>query len=236
MIASTSTKTKKELEAISEKAKGTRLNLKDLVIPLSLTLVLILVSIFVFVPMIKSASDSQKALKETKAKEQQLTTLKSSLKKIDEDVLQQDLTNAKAVIPKTLKVSSFIYFIDQLAREKNLAAETISAGDVNVSGSGETKSNYKGVSGPLAYSGTLENVMSFLDALYTSSPYIVTANNINLSGSTNQDKWNVELSLTGYYVEDTGETRVDIYLPFKAYTDFNDVITTFSEKAKKLAK
>ncbi len=234
VVTQSNTKTRKELEAISEKIKGSRLKIQDLVIPIVLSIVLIFVSIFVFIPMIKSAISSMKEYQSIKEKEQKIVELKNSLSRIDSNTMETDLIAVKNVIPKTLKVSSFIYYIDQLAEEKNLSSETISAGDINVSIKEDKNAmGYKGVNGPLAYSGSLENILSFLDSFYSSSPYIVSAENIELRRV--DEIWKVNLSLTGYYISDDENIKFDIYRPFKAYTDFSDIIEILREKAKRLS-
>ena len=46
------TKTKKEIEAISEKIKASRLGINDIIIPLASGIILIMLALFVFVPMV----------------------------------------------------------------------------------------------------------------------------------------------------------------------------------------
>lgn len=236
MIGNTSqSRTKKELEAISKKIEETKLKLKDFVFPIIIVVVLLLVAFLVFVPMINNAINFRKELKEVKAKEKKLEDLKVAVGKIEEGQLNRDLIDVKSVIPKTLKVSSFIYYIDELAKEKDLTSESISAGDVKVIAGAdkEAPEDYKGVNGPLSYSGSLENVLSFLDSFYTSSPYIVSPKNINLE-SRSDDEWEVALNLTGYYIDDAETTRLDIYRPLKPYTDFSSEMQMLREKAIKL--
>lgn len=225
---------RKNLESISERVKNTRLKFKDLIVPIIVAVILILITVFLFVPMLTKAFEYRKELKNIRSKQAQLTSLKNSVQNISEEQLSKDLIEVKSVIPRTLKVSSFLFYIDELARQKNLTADSISAGDVNV-GSQEVQeqsSLYKGVNGPLAYYGSLENVLSFLDSFYTSSPYIVSARNISLE--RNGDRWEVELSLTGYYIVEEEVTSFNIYKLFKPYTDFPDVVEILKEKAKRL--
>ena len=231
------TNNKKKLESISERVKGTRLKFKDLVIPVVVAIILILITVFLFIPMLTKASGYRTELKSIESKSKQLTTLKESVEKISEDQLTKDLIDVKNVIPRTLKVSSFLYYIDELARLKNLTADSISAGDVNI---GTTKKEddkqnerYKGVNGPLAYYGSLENVLSFLDSFYTSSPYIVSPENISLERSA--ERWEVKLSLTGYYITEDDYAIFNLYQPFKPYTDFSDAMEILKDKAKRLS-
>ncbi|HHX99087.1 TPA: hypothetical protein GX533_00145 [Candidatus Dojkabacteria bacterium] len=231
---------RREIEGIDEKIKGTKLKVKDLIVPIIVAIILIFVAIFVFIPMLRNAIDLRAELTEIKRKQEQMLSLREAVNGIDEGVMLADLTDAKSVIPKTLKVSNFLYYIDELAYEKNLSSEVISVGDVNVtSPRGEDSaskgdSKYKGVNGPLAYSGKLQDVLSFLDSFYTSSPYIVSPENITLE-SRGDNRWEVELNLTGYYILEEENVIVNLYKPFKAYTDYSDVVGIFREKALRLA-
>jgi len=229
-------KTIRKQEGISEKIKNTRLKIKDLIIPIIVSMILLFISIFVFIPMLKEAFNYRTELKEIKSKQEQLIKLKQSIESISEDQLNDDLIEVKSVIPRTLKVASFLYYIDELARLKNLTSDKISASDVNIGIVDKNKqqdsNQYKGVNGPLAYKGSLENILNFLDNFYYSSPYIVSPQNISLAKSA--ELWEVELSLTGYYVSEEENLVVNIYKPFKPYTDFADVMEILKEKSKKL--
>lgn len=229
-------KTVRKQEGISEKIKNTRLKIKDLIIPIIVSMILLFISIFVFIPMLKEAFNYRTELKAIKSKQEQLIKLKQSIESISEDQLNDDLIEVKSVIPRTLKVASFLYYIDELARLKNLTSDKISASDVNIGIVDKNKqqdsNQYKGVNGPLAYRGSLENILNFLDNFYYSSPYIVSPQNISLTKSA--ELWEVELSLTGYYVSEEENLVVNIYRPFKPYTDFADVMEILKEKSKKL--
>jgi hypothetical protein len=228
-----STKTRKEIEAVSDKIKKTKLKISDIIVPLLVVVILIILGVFVFVPMIQKAIAFQEENKTIVGKENQLSELEKTLKAMDEGILQSDLVNAQKVIPNTLKVSSFMYYIDNLASEKGLTASEISAGDVKINTEGETsEGNYiLGVSGPIAYQGSLTTVLSFLDSLYSASPYIITIENLDLEGAG--DKWQIKLLVTGYYVP-ASVKNVDIYSKFTPYSDYSDIVKIFETKASKL--
>ncbi|HNR53307.1 MAG TPA: hypothetical protein PKW94_01410 [Candidatus Dojkabacteria bacterium] len=225
-------KIKKEIEAVSEKIQKTRLTFTDILVPIVAVIVLVVLGIFVFIPMIKEALAVRNEYVDVKAKEKQLEQLEIALNNLDETTLQADLVNAKNVIPKTLKVSSFIYYIDNLAFEKNLSSEKISAGDIKIGGGEKKEGKYiLGVSGPLAYSGSLENILSFLESLYSASPYIISVENISLSESSKD--WTVELNVTGYYVPENID-EFNLYSKFEPYTTDDNVVKIFESKAKEL--
>ncbi len=225
-------KIKKEIEAVSEKIQKTRLTFTDILVPIVAVIVLVVLGIFVFIPMIKEALAVRNEYVDVKAKEKQLEQLEIALNNLDETTLQADLVNAKNVIPKTLKVSSFIYYIDNLAFEKNLSSEKISAGDIKIGGGEKKEGKYiLGVSGPLAYSGSLENILSFLESLYSASPYIISVENISLSESSKD--WTVELNVTGYYVPENID-EFNLYIKFEPYTTDDNVVKIIESKAKEL--
>ena len=120
------------LEEIANKKRVT-LKLGDVIVPIALGILLIILGVFVFIPMISSTLKYVDQYEETKKKEERLTLLKNNLDKIDDSIMQVDLINAKDVIPKELKVSSFIFYIDDLAKELNLSSKSLSGSDIKVS-------------------------------------------------------------------------------------------------------
>jgi len=235
IISSTvnATKTKKEVDAISERVKKAKLKIADVIIPILVVIVLLILGVFVFVPMIQKAITFQSEHKVIVDKEAQLKTLEETLNSMDEGILQSDLINAQKVIPNTLKVSSFMYYIDNLAMEKGLTSSEISAGDIKINTKGETtEGNYiLGVSGPLAYEGSLNNALAFLDSLYSVSPYIITIENLDLEAFNSV--WKISLSVTGYYVP-VSASSADIYSAFTPYSKYTDIVKIFETKASQL--
>ncbi len=233
-IATSNTKTKKEIEAISEKMNKTKLKISDIIIPLLVVGILILLGVFVFVPMVKAAMSFRAEHASVVEKEKQLKDLEAVLNEMDEGIMQIELVNAKKVIPNTLKVSSFMYYIDTLASKNNLSSSEISAGDIKINAEGETtEGNYiLGVSGPLEYQGRRSNILSFLDSLYSASPYILTMENLKLE-AYETGIWKVSFSVTGYYVPESS-TTVDLYSDFKPYTNYPDIVSVFESKAAQL--
>ena len=223
----------KQLAVISDKIKNSRIKFSDIIIPLSSITILALLSIFVFVPMIKSAISFQNEYKEIQESKEMLTILEKQLNDLDDTQLQTDLLNSKKVIPKTLKVSSFIYYIDNLAYSTGLSSTEISAGDVKfASDADEKQGNYiLGVSGPLSYSGSLNAILGFLDDLYSASPYVLSVKNIELRSSG--EKWMVDLNVTGYYVP-INIDAINLYQPFSPYTKYENILTIFKTKASQL--
>jgi hypothetical protein len=236
-IGKTEVKTKKEIEAISEKIKASRLKFQDIMIPLAVAFILILLTFFVFIPMINSAIEFRSEYEEIRAKQEQLEELEDILNNIDEEKTQEDLLNSKEIIPRNLRVSTFIYYIDVLANQKNLTSRSISATDtqVTIQQEGERREEgrtYLGVSSPLTYSGSLNDILNFLDTLYSASPYIISTDNVSLRGGSGEE-WRVTLNVRGYYVPES-EIKVNFYSPFEEYTKHEDILDIFRKKSEQL--
>ncbi len=231
-------KTKREIEGLSENIKDTRLTIKDLVIPLSVFLILILLIIFLFIPMVKAAISFRGEYNTAKERTEELEEVERKLREIDEATLQTDLINAKVVIPQTLRVASFMSYIDDLAREKNLSSDTLTAGDSQTSvvrrsqGEEGEQRVYFGVSSPLNYEGELSNVLTFLDNLYEASPYVISISGVELKKG-GEDKWVVELNVMGYYVPES-TMKTNINKNFESYLEYQDIVDIFSQKATQL--
>jgi hypothetical protein len=199
-------------------------------------LILILLGIFVFVPMVRTAISFRGEYKEVKEREEELQKLEEELSAIDEEIFQVDLINAKEVIPQSLRVSAFMFYIESLANEKNLYSKSLSAGDTQVSvikreEDEKERRIYYGVSSPLSYEGSLDDVLSFLDNLYTASPYVISAQNVSLKQTG--ERWRVTLNVTGYYVPET-TLEIDPYTSFESYTKYQDIVDIFTEKSDQL--
>jgi hypothetical protein len=231
-----SKKTEREIESLSEKIKASKFKVKDALVPLSVGLILILLGVFVFVPMVKKATSFRKEYEETKEKEEKLQELEKELGSIDEATSQVDLINSKEVVPQSLRVSSFMVYIENLAAEKELFSKSLSAGDTQISvvkrdEDSKERRIYYGVSSPLTYEGTLDNILSFLDNLYEASPYVIAAQNASLS--QRGESWRLTLNVTGYYVPEV-TLEIDPYTSFESYTKYQDIIDIFEEKSEQL--
>jgi len=210
-------KRKKEQAIVAEKIKKTRLTFSDLIIPIASGIVLIILSFAVFVPMINAALGYLGEIKTTNEKIEQLEGLKTKIGLLEENQLNEDVLTARNVIPNILLVTSFAYYVDELAREKGLQVEKLEARDA-----------LDGVSGPLEYSGDYQSVISFLDDVQDVSPYIIRLKNVEVR--LKEDDVGISLDVSGYFIADT-EQEPDIYAPFQLYTEYTDVIEVFRNKA-----
>ncbi len=214
-----------EKEVLSKKIKQTKLTFADLVIPLASGALFIILSFAVFVPMVKSAFEYLDEIKVTKEKIEQLEKLDKQLNRLDENQLNEDVLTARQVIPKVLLVSNFVYYIDDLAKSIQLRISELSSAD-----------SINGVTGPLEYSGTYDNVIAFLDDIQNVSPYMIRLENVEVSArndTSGAEVWAISLQVSGYYLADN-EKEPSIYAAFQPYTEYNDIVEIFKKKAESL--
>lgn len=210
----------------------------DVVIPLMTLISLGLLTAFVYLPMVTSAIEFRKESKDVAEKITQLNNFNKDLDTINVTTLQNDLTNARSVMPFSLQVSDFLGYVDDAAKSKSLIFKDILAGDISVRSDSEASDVdpvIKGVSGPLKYEGSLSQITAFLDQLQDASPYIISTDQVRLRKQTT-DKWELSLTVTGFYLNQSSLPKVNIYQPFTKYTNFSDTLNVFEEKANKLGK
>lgn len=224
-----------ELQAIQNTVKSFKP--VDMVVPLLSLISLILLTIFVYIPMITSGIENIKASSENKQKTQQLGKLSSDLSKLDSTQIQNDLINARSVIPYSLQVSDFVSFVDKLALSKGLVFKEILAGDIVLRNTTSKKGIdpvLRGVSGPVKYSGSLSQITEFFDDLQKGSPFILSADQIVMEKIPFSSNWEVALNITGFYLDKNSIPKLNIYANFTPYMQYSDVISTFNQKAESL--
>jgi hypothetical protein len=212
-------------------------NVSDLIVPAMSLIILLLLTVFVYIPSISSAVSFREETKEVSGKIEQLNELNSSLDSIEVSQLQQDLAVTRKVIPFSLQVSDFAFYVDNLAQEKGLEFKEILAGDIQVKAPDEEKGIdpiVKGVSGPLKYGGTLAAITEFLDGLQNASPFMIAADDIKLRKAVDSEAWEVSLNITGYYINESTIPQPNIYSPFSVYSTNSEVLDIFRSKAEKL--
>lgn len=224
-----------DIQTLSQQVK--KFNIKDVLVPILSVVILIILTIFVYIPTLTSASDNVKEIKEIESNIETLEELKNNLDRINILDMQTDLSDAKDVIPYSLQVSTFVYYIDSLAKDHNLVFKDIFAGDIRTSSNGflGDNTNINGVSGPLRYSGDLDNITAFLNGLQSSSPFIVSTDSIEVKKVEETDEWSVSLSVTGYYIVQGSYDYVNLYSPFLPYNRYEEVLEVFQDKAERLS-
>lgn len=210
-----------EVAVISEKLKRTKLSFSDLVIPIASGVLFLVLSFAVFIPMVSSAFEYLDDIKDTNEKIEQLTRLNKQLDLLDENQINEDVLVSRQVIPKILLVSNFVYYLDELAKEKSLTISELSSSD-----------SINGVSGPLGYTGSYDNVIAFLEEVQSVSPYMIRLENVEVSAKKDEI-WGISLRVSGYYILEP-EEEPSIYADFQPYTEYEDIVEIFKTKASSL--
>ena len=171
--------------------------------------------------MISSAFEYLDEIKVTNEKIEQLEKLNKQLDILDDNQLNEDVLVSRQVIPKILLVSNFVYYLDDLAKEKNLTISELSSSD-----------SINGVSGPLEYVGSYDNVIAFLEEVQSVSPYMIRLQNVEVSAGKD-GLWGISLQVSGYYILEP-EDEPNIYAAFQTYTEYEDIVEIFKMKAASL--
>ena len=214
-------KREQEMAAVSQKVKKTKLSFSDLVIPIASGILFIILAFAVFIPMVTSAFEYLDEIKETNEKIDQLEKLNKQIDSLDDNQLNDDVLTSRQVIPRILLVSNFVFYLDELAKEKSLEISELSSADsINV------------VSGPIGYTGDYLNVIAFLEDVQSVSPYMIRLENVEVSAKEEGD-WSISLQVSGYYILEADKDP-DIYAPFQPYTEYEDVVEIFKRKAESI--
>lgn len=225
----------KEIGEFRQQVKTFKIN--DLIVPALSLLILILLTSFVYIPSVSSAIKYREETAQVADKIEQLEGLNTKLDQIEVSTLQQDLAVSRKVIPFSLQVSDFAFYVDDLSKKHNLEFREILAGDVQVKAPDEEKGIdpiIRGVSGPLKYVGELSDITAFLDGLQNASPFMIAADDIKLRKAVDSDQWEVSLNITGYYINENSIPQPNIYSPFTEYRQSNDILEIFRDKAQQL--
>ncbi len=224
-----------ELQAIQNNVKSFRPG--DIVVPLMSIITLGLLTTFVYIPMVTAGTKFRQESAEINEKIKKLEDLNDDLDKMDVSLLQTDLANSRVVIPFSLQVSDFVSYIDDAATDKGLEFKEILAGDIAIKddkGDRGIDKAIKGVSGPLKYVGTLNQITDFLDELQVASPFILSADQIKLKKENSGEKWEIAVNITGYYINQASLTKTNLYNNFVPYTQYEDTLNIFKLKSEKI--
>lgn len=221
-----------ELQAIQNNVK--KFKVGDIMVPILSILTLALLTIFVYIPMVTAGTKFRQESSEIDAKISKVKGLESDLNKIDIATMQNDLSNSRVVIPFSLQVTDFVSYIDDSAKSKGLVFKEILAGDIAIrddKGDRGIDQSIKGVSGPLKYVGTLNQITDFLDELQSASPFILAADQIKLKKENSGSNWELSVNITGYYINQASLPKTNIYNSFTPYTQYASILNIFKAKA-----
>ncbi|HNZ70763.1 MAG TPA: type 4a pilus biogenesis protein PilO [Candidatus Dojkabacteria bacterium] len=208
-----------------------KLIFSDFVIPFLAFIIFIVLTIFVYIPMITETVELNDDTKNVISKQEQMKTLQVKIDELDGTQLYEDYQIIDQVIPTRLEVADFVYFVDELAKDKGLKLNEIRASNSDIT-SEDSSLDMSTVSGPLSYEGNYTDVLSFLEDLQKSSPYIVSVNSIDLSNISGK-RWSFDITINGYYLSES-VSNVDPYQTFVPYTNFDNLVEMLRNRSKLL--
>ncbi len=222
----------------AKKQKKYGIKISDFIIPIIAVVIFIILIFTVLAPMIGNIEEMLLETEEVRRKQERLEKNVSEVRGLDYMLLQNALGDASKVLPRSLEVAQYAYYVDSLAEEKGLEFRGIKAEDVRLTRLRDIK-DIQGVDAPLEYRGSFEDVVDFFDELQSYAPYIISMGDIDFRKTQDvEDEWRFEITVTGYYsTPPTEEINADILvnLPFLPYNRGNEHVTQdFSDKAKRL--
>ncbi len=214
--------------------------INNLVVPILAFIVFILIVIFVYLPFgreIKTTMDETKGIKDQIAiDEQKVATLRG----IDIETLDNNLRQVSKVVRSEMNVSDLASQVESLAlrhalkqTEVNLSnGLNLAEATADTPGATSWIPSYSStISGPFSFTGKFTDITAFLADLRTESPTILSLTNIEVSksisaeGENSEDKWNVDLYITGFI--STSVSSVGINDPVNTFIDeelLNDLL------------
>ncbi len=221
--------------------KKNRLTVADVMVPVVSGLIFLLVLFFVLIPSIENSQQMLLEIEKLKKEEDALQANLNLVESIHFIDLQADLANAREVLPQRLEVAQFAYYIDSLARQKELEFKDLKASDVGVGAQEEEVGavTVKGIRVPMGYSGDYKLILEFFDELQIASPYVISfGHKVELAKSNPEDSkdslWSLEIDVTGYYVEEEEDISVAFNpkAPFIPYNSQEDLVSEFAERVE----
>lgn len=217
-------------------------NFSDLLIPITSFVSLILIAIFVLIPMFNNTLEMMQKTKDYKKKYEQLMTVYTGIYSINEQDLNENYVNVITLIPDSMRVSDFAKFVNDRAIKDGLELENIKAEDTNnISLTNNTKisriHNLRSIEAPLAYTGSYDNIVKFLEDLFVKIPFVVTADSVSISLENEKENlWKVELNIKVFYIEDSGDVKPNLYAPFTPYTHYPQELIDIRNRVKNSGK
>ena len=222
-------------KANKKKIKGA---ITDALIPISSLIALLLIAIFVLIPMLDNTLLTMQQTKDLTRRYAQLEDVYNGIYSMNEEDLNSNYANAATVIPNSMQVGDFAKFINNIAIKDGLDLEQIRAEDSqNTQISKLSKiSNIRGihsVEAPLAYVGSYDEIVKFLEDIFVKIPYVISADSLTISTVDKKaGLWKVELRIKAFYLENDDNMKPNLYANFLPYTKFPNVLIELRTRAR----
>jgi hypothetical protein len=213
-----------ETDKNEEDMLAPKLSLSEMIIPITALIMFIILTIFIYIPQVSAAFDYKSKITELKEQKELLNDNIAKSEKLNEDSNQviQNLNIAQLVISEELAVSDFSFDISDLAIEMGLSLQSLSSSDVAYGNSSELQfatGVVKGITGPMRFEGSFDNIVEFLEHIKLESPYLIDTSETRLRKFAEEfDRWTLDLALTGYYMVDNPDIEINTKTPITLYT------------------
>ena len=198
--------------------KKSKVQIMDFLVPIISGFIFLILLFALIIPTIQDIRDSFDEIERLQQEQEETKRKINDLNEMDRITLREDFIDAREVVPYSLEVAEYAYYVDELAQEKELKFEEMRAQDQFSPGLGDIQ-NIQAVDAPLEYAGTFESVTEFFDRLQVHSPYIISMGDIEFERRATleevegeedtiydehfeeeeDDIWDFEITVTGYY-------------------------------------
>lgn len=206
--------------------KSRRITINDLIIPIISFVVVGLLIFFVIMPAVKEIDKNIKELADIRGKKTELLDKARYLENLD----QQKLSNASSImlksVPEDKEVAEIAEYVDKVAKKSSLKLDEISASNTISS-----ENNVVSISIPITYSGSYENIISFLKVIQSKSLYAIDIQNLDMEKMTDNN-WRIRITITMFQLKSDSSTkaissvekRERIYLPIDRFDSFEQTV------------
>lgn len=221
----------------AESHKNT-IKIMDLIVPIFALIIFVILTIYVYLPQITDAMKYSEQISTLKQEKRKLDSNLKIVRILEEDQNQLILDNrvAKMVVPAKLAVSDFAFDINRLALDRGLNLQSISSSDINAGESDEfmyITGVGKGITGPLKYDGTFEDVVEFLELIKVKSPYLIDSSETKVNRYLDiDDRWSLNISITGYYMVDAADVSVNPLGNISLYTTMPELMQEMRDRSE----
>jgi hypothetical protein len=212
-------------------------NFSDALVPILSAIALILIAIFVFIPMLNHTLLMMEQTKEMEKRYEKLQSVYTGIYSINEEDMNANYVNAITIIPDSMRVSDFAKFVNNLAISDGLSLDQIKAEDskfnnnTNLSQISKIK-GLRSIDAPLAYTGSYNDIVNFLEDLFVKIPYVISPNSVTITlVEPDSNIWKVELKIKAFYVEDSNAGTPSLYANFTPYSYYSKVLLEFKDRA-----
>jgi hypothetical protein len=204
-----------------------KLSFSEMIIPITALVMFVILTIFIYIPQIRAGFDYKSKIAVLQEQKELLNKNIAKAEELNKDsnLVMQNLNIAELVISEELAVSDFSFDITDLAVDMGLSLQSLNSSDIAYANSSDLEfatGVIKGITGPMRFEGSFDNIVEFLEHIKLESPYLIDTSETRLRKFTEEfDRWTLDLALTGYYMVDNPEIEINSQKSIKLYTSLD---------------